>query len=81
MSGSATESRIILLAKICVSYPFVSPVLSIFPRMCSLFASCESAHYVELSGCQSVSEVQHAIRQHAEDNPALPWVVREVLSL
>lgn len=37
-----------------------------------------SAHYVELSGCQSVVEVQKTIGQHAENNPDLPWVVRAV---
>ncbi|CAN0093127.1 unnamed protein product, partial [Hapterophycus canaliculatus] len=34
-----------------------------------------SAHYVELSDCHSVAEVQETIRRHAENNPDLPWLV------
>ncbi|CAM9098263.1 unnamed protein product [Ectocarpus fasciculatus] len=35
----------------------------------------ESAHYVELSGCRSVAEVQQLLRRHAENNADLPWVI------
>ena len=58
----------------------VSSHLSRLSRDCFSRLCAGSAHYVELSGCQSVVEVQKTIGQHAENNPDLPWVVRAVCS-
>jgi hypothetical protein len=35
----------------------------------------ESAYYVDLSDCNSIKELQDAVRSHHEKNPHLPWIM------
>jgi hypothetical protein len=35
----------------------------------------ESAYYVDLSDCNSIAELQEAVRSHSLKNPRLPWIM------
>jgi predicted amidohydrolase YtcJ len=35
----------------------------------------ESTYFVNLSGCQSIDELQQRLREHGENHSDIPWIV------